>query len=53
MPMKKKFTLNSTAIKSKEQITPKETTIAFLMNYARVYNCNGYAISETGGFILN
>lgn len=51
--MKKDFTLVKSVRKQKEVLSPKDSTIAFLMNFARVYSCENKAINSIGGYLLN
>lgn len=46
------ITTTDTFIEGKEIISPKDSTILFLMNFARVYNCH-HDKSITCGYILN
>ena len=51
--MNKKFTSDSIIKEKIENLSPKDSTIAFLMNFARVYSCDTKPLSTTGGYILN
>lgn len=51
--MNKKSTSNSIVKDKIETLSPKDSTIAFLMNFARVYSCDTKPLSATGGYILN
>ncbi len=53
MPMKKDSTPVKSVRKQKEILSPKDSTIAFLMNFTRVYSCENKAINSTGGYLLN
>ncbi|MBQ7819492.1 MAG: hypothetical protein IJ341_07330 [Bacteroidales bacterium] len=51
--MKKDSTPIKTIKKKEKELSPKDSTIAFLMNFARVYSCENKAINFTGGYLLN
>ena len=51
--MNKKSTSTTALKEGKEVLSPKDSTVAFLMNFARVYSCNNKTVSTTGGYILN
>ena len=53
MPMNKKYTADSIVKEKKEMLSPKDSTITFLMNFARVYCCDNKHMTSTGGYILN
>ena len=53
MPMNKKSTYDYVIKEKKESLSPKDSTIVFLMNLARVYSSNPQQASSTGGYILN
>lgn len=53
MPMNNKSTSDNIVKELKEALNPKESTIAFLMKFARVYNCNNAIVTKTEGYILN
>ena len=53
MPMNKKSTSDNIVKELKETLSPKDSTIAFLMSFARVYSCNNSKITNTEGYILN
>ncbi len=50
--MNNKSTSDNIVNELKEIISPKDSTILFLMNFARVYNCH-HDKSITCGYILN
>ena len=51
--MNKKSTSNNFLKEKNKVLSPKDSTIAFLINFARVYSCDTKTISTTGGYILN
>ena len=53
MPMNKKSTSETIIREKKESLSPKESTICFLMNFARAYSCDSKSMSTLGGYILN
>lgn len=53
LPMNEKFTPEQTVKTKIEELSPKNSTLSFLMAFARAYSCNNKAISSTGGLILN
>ena len=53
VPMNEKSTTDTIVKEKKEYLSPKDSTVAFLMNFARIYCCNSKQVSSTGGYILN
>lgn len=51
--MNKKSTSDNIVKEMKEILSPKDSTITFLMNFARVYSCNNTSNIKTDGYILN
>lgn len=51
--MNKKSTTDTSIKELKETVSPKDSTITFLMNFARVYSCNNSTITKAEGYILN